>query len=102
MLSFNTLQKYYVELYKNLRKYIWDFSTVEKLVDLEIEVHRKFPDLDAIRKCLSKLEKDISEEFLEDEDLKSAYDEFADILDSEDDGMYSKINQVREVVSDEN
>lgn len=97
MLSYTEIQSAYVELYIQLRKYIWDFKTVEKIADLEVAVYRTFPDVEDLSKKLSDLNLDIRSTCAEDADLNSAVDNFFDVLDTEA-SLYAKLNQVREVI----
>lgn len=97
MLNYAELQTCYVDLYTELRKYIWDFQTVEKLANLEISVYRTFPDVEEVRKHLTSLTQDVKHVFSEDEALKNAVDKFTEVLDSVD-SIYAKLNQVTEVV----
>ena len=97
MLSYNELQSAYVDLYIQLRKYIWDFKTVEHIANLEIAVYRTFPDIADVSQRFNELNVDIRSVSFEDEDLKSAIDAFKEVLDK-DGTLYAKLNQVREVV----
>lgn len=98
MISSLRIQSAYVDLYTQVRKYIWDFSTVEKLADLEVSVYRAFPDIDEVSRCFDKLRFDLKSKEKDDEDLKKACDKFKSILDS-DTETYIKIYQVDEVIS---
>ena len=40
----NEIQNAYVDLYTQMRKYIWPFDVIDILVDLEIESFKSFPD----------------------------------------------------------
>lgn len=102
MLSYTELQSAYVDLYIQLRKYIWDFNTVEHIADLEIEVYRIFPSISDVSNAFNKLDSDIKFIASDDEDFKSKLDAFRDILNTEVDNnasdFYAKLNQVREVI----
>lgn len=101
MLSYTELQSAYVDLYIQLRKYIWDFNTVEHIADLEIEVYRIFPSISDVSNAFNKLDSDIKFIVSDDDDFKSKLDAFRDILNTEVDNasdFYAKLNQVREVI----
>lgn len=102
MLSYTELQSAYVDLYIQLRKYIWDFNTVEHIADLEIEVYRIFPSISDVSNAFNKLDSDIKFIASDDDDFKSKLDAFRDILNTEVDNnasdFYAKLNQVREVI----
>lgn len=97
MLNYVELQTCYVDLYTELRKYIWDFPTVEKLANLEISVYKTFPDIEEVRRHLVALTQDVKHVFNEDPELKLAIDKFTETIDSVD-STYAKLNQVTEVV----
>lgn len=98
MLSSRELQSAYVKLYIQLRRYIWDFSIVEKIANLEISVYRTFPDVKEVYDNLEELRSYIHEVASEDEELESALSNFSELMDSEDNSLYAKLNQVREVI----
>lgn len=92
------LQTSYITLYKQMRKYIWDFDTVEALADLEVAVFKKFPASLELHSSLSKLKACIGSLIAEDEDLRTAIKSFDELVSESDHSMYSKLIQVREVV----
>lgn len=96
MISYSDVQNAYNKLYVSLRKYIWDFSVVEALADLEIAAYKTFPDVADVRSKFYRLRGMISFLFIEDEDMKKRFDSLGDIL--EEDITFSKINQVNEVI----
>lgn len=103
MIQATLLQSYYNKLYKELRKYIWDFKTVEDLAEFEIAVYQRFPDIDNIEKTFYKLRRDVTQSdiYKDDEDLQYALDGFEKKLE-EADQLYADLNTFREVVeSDE-
>ena len=97
MINSLRIQSAYVDLYKQLRRYIWDFSTVEKLADLEVSVYKAFPSIEEVSKCFDKLRIDLKQSEKDDENLKTACDNFKSVLDS-DTETYVKIYQVDEVI----
>lgn len=99
MVPATKLQSLYNKLYIQLRKYIWDFKTVEDLADFETSVYRRFPDKEDIEKVFYRLKRDIttSDIYREDDDLKYAVEAFEDQLD-ETDQFYADLDTFREVV----
>lgn len=99
MVPATKLQSLYNKLYIQLRKYIWDFKTVEDLADFEISVYRRFPDKEDIEKVFYHLKRDIttSDIYREDDDLKYAVEAFENQLD-ETDQFYADLDTFREVV----
>lgn len=98
MLSYIELQTAYIDLYKQLRKYIWDFKTVEKLAELEVLVYQTFPDIDKVSAAFNSLKLDIRDTCMSDEELQTAETAFEDALNSAD-TLYAKLNQVNEVIT---
>lgn len=97
MQSSNDLQVKYINLYKYLREYIWDFNTAEMIADLEVSISAAFPDRDDVKKNLDNLYRRIKDFFDEDEELKKAYEELNKLVESED-KFYGKIGKVNEVI----
>lgn len=99
MISFNIIQSMYTDLYRELRKYIWDFNVIEQLADLEVACHRRLPNTDDILRCYDKLNRSVSEVAREDEDLRNALDAFYNKLTEGNGQVYAKLQQVREVIN---
>lgn len=88
MITSSDLQVKYEKLYEFLMNYLWEFTTVQALANLEIAIFKRFPDKDEIQKYLRELEADISRtynelaeadeiEFKETfEDLKQAVEDY--------------------------
>ena len=97
MISPFDIQRSYVHLYKEMRRYIWGFDVVAALVDVEVAAYQTCPDLGKLRNAYKLLSNMVREVAREDEDLQKALDEFGDII-SESDFTYAKLNQVNEVI----
>lgn len=97
MINVADLQNVYVNLYKQLRKYIWNFSVVEDIADLEISVYQACPNMTNVGMCFRQVRTDVYEVEREDEDLKKALDKFQEVLDSGTETFF-KLTNVREVV----
>lgn len=105
MITTNDLQRFYVDMYRQIREYLWPFRIVEALADLEIACYKAFPDIDEVKQCFRRLSSEIKfqADKEENEDLLKSIDKFQKFLDDEDnmDGVYSKLNSVREVKDNE-
>lgn len=97
MTSCYEIQSAYVDLYKQLRNYIWGFQVVDAIADLEIACYQSCPNLADVIRCLNKLSSEIVEVTKEDEDLKKSIDNMRKLLESTD-STYIKLNKVREVI----
>ena len=81
-----------------MRNYIWDFEVIENLANLEIDCYQALPDISKVKIDLDKLKSTIREIFNKDENLKSAFDNLFDYIDSDND-VYTKIDRVKEVIN---
>lgn len=96
MTNANELQAAYVKLYRCMREYVWSFSTVELLAELEIAIYARFPDMDLVRSKFQALHLDIREQAKLDEELSEKIDALKELIDLED-SYYAELNSVREV-----
>ena len=101
MISYADIRNAYIDLYREMRRYIWDFRIVEQLVEVEIDSFQTCVDMDKLREDLRILRQHINEVISDDEDLKDAIDAFQDIVDNETE-TFAKLYQVSEVLPNEN
>ena len=101
MVSYADIRNAYIDLYKEMRRYIWDFRIVEQLVEVEIDSFQTCVDVDKLREDLRLLRQHIQEVIADDEDLKHAIDAFQNIVDNETE-TFAKLYQVSEVLPNEN
>lgn len=80
MIQPTQIQSLYNVLYEQIAKYIWPYSTIETLANLEVAVYTSFPDLNEISKDMHSLKLDLEQAAEDDEDLKNAIDEFEDLI----------------------
>ena len=108
MISAKDLQRAYVNLYRQLRNYVWDVDTVEHLANFEIAVYSRFPDLAEIKRLFEILKKDTadvvemeqedSEVYTYEDTLEAMIKAFDDVLYGEDaNSIYSDLYQVEEI-----
>ncbi len=89
----NAYEKFYTEM----RNYLWDFSTLQLLADVEVATYQSFLDLKELKKKLDRLHPVIKEIAEDDEYLKEAYDDFYKLIeDNEESTMYFTLYQVEE------
>lgn len=90
MIAAAMIQQAYIDLYRQIRNYIWDYDTVVKLAELEVASYMAFPDIDKVRYALDqlKIELNSSDVYAEDEDLQKAVDDFSETLDGADQVFY--------------
>ena len=98
MITSSEIQYAYNKLFIQMRLYVWDFSVVEKLVDLEISIYKAIPSIIDIKKCLKALKRDIWDTVKADEtgEFKRAFTKLENLVEKEDSAYY-KIRKVQEV-----
>jgi hypothetical protein len=97
MITSNEIQLAYIDLYKCLRNYIWDFETVESIANLEVASYKRFPNISEILICLHILKNNVRFKLDEkDEELDTAFDSFEQLLDSTDE-VYASLKSFHEV-----
>lgn len=99
MLTSPNLQQAYIDMYKALREYIWEFRTVETLANLEIETFVAFPNLLKVKQLYSELKLLTNEVAAEDEELEKSMKKFGDLLENVN-SLYLKPYVVNEVIQD--
>ncbi len=95
------IQNEYVDLYTLFRNYIWDYSTVCKLADLEVRCYETCPDIPKIQESLWKLKSDIINTLHDDEEMLAVFDEFEDLLESSNNEYYVDLPSVQEVIQED-
>lgn len=99
MITATNLQSAYNALYKEVRRYIWDFETVSALADLEVETYQVFPDMEQLSKKLATFKRyvDATDVLRDDEDVKKAFDEFEELINDEGIELYANLKTFQEV-----
>lgn len=97
MISSKLIQNAYIELYRSLRNYLWDFGAVEDIVELEVSCYKSFPDLGDVKRSLSAVRYNAMNVIPDDDELKKAFDDFESLLE-EGEETYVKLSEVKEVV----
>lgn len=93
------LQNAYINLYKELRRYVWVYPAVKALVDLEVSIFSRFPDISTIKHNLNTMYDFAKNIGKDDEDLMDAfYDVFTLLEDTNNDDVYADIFKVEEVL----
>lgn len=97
MVEINELRAQYVNLYRCMLNYSWDFYTINLLADLEVELYTSFPDISKLNHILSMLRMGISKAYISDKDLQRSFDKIQDTLNSADE-VFVKLDKVQEVM----
>lgn len=98
MVNSSDIQLAYIDLYKNIRKYIWDLDSVELIAKIEDEANKSFPDVRNLNHLLDQL-KQISKENKIDKELLNSIDDFKHIIsDVTSDDIYTSIISFKEVI----
>ncbi len=98
MISSVKIQNNYNRLYAQFRKYIWDYDTIDKLAELEVECYKAIPDTDLVFSIAEKLQREIRDVLEEDEDFEKSFDRFMNYIENADDrNPYLKLYEVKEI-----
>lgn len=84
MISNVDIKRMYVNLYKCLRNYFWDYGFVRVLVDLEDACLRRFPNMKDVRRLSLQLYNMCSDTRKQDEELQSSFDKFRKTVENND------------------
>lgn len=108
MITATELQQSYINLYKQLRDYLWPFNIIELIAELEVECYSSFPQVNKLRNIFNRLKREIFSEYISDDAeydmLKTAFTKFDSTLSEAKDfqDIYTKLPSVREVTPLEN
>ena len=94
MISDVEIQNAYIDLYEVVRNYIWEYSAVIVLAELEIECFKRFFDVQKIRNLLNSFTSYCRHIIIDDEELQIALNSFYNILDNSN-ITYCKLYAIR-------
>lgn len=79
------MQRAYRKFYDEMRNYLWDMETLEKLADLEVVVFDRFIDKEQLEKSIKDIEFAIRSQMNEEdsEDLKNAFEKMKETSEIE-------------------
>lgn len=83
-MSSKDIKRKYINLYSNLRNYLWDYEAVSTIVDLEESCLKAFPDMKSVRRSSQKLYGLAKDAMRDDEDFKRSFDEFRSCVEGND------------------
>ena len=102
MINSYELQTAYVNLYRCLRDYIWDYDVVVEWAEVETKIFSAFPDISNLQNIVKKFYRSISESLqrtnIKDAKIENAFQKIFKLLSDSDD-IYLKITLPREVLS---
>ena len=96
MISGNDLQRAYIDLYKEMRRYLWSYEAMRTLAMLEVSIYDRFPDIQHVRSYTIILRSIASNITEDDPDVMSKFDNLFKVIDDSE-NMYSLLPQVQEV-----
>ena len=100
MVSAKEIQNCYVNMYKQVRNYVWDFDTVELLANLEAEIYSTFPNIDKLKSYFIRFKQCVKDASKDDEELEQSIEHLEDSIDQAS-SIYCKLERVQEVVPNE-
>lgn len=96
MICHNDIERGYIDLYTQLRNYIWSYDFVECLACLEDEVFNRFPDMKSMRSIFNKLYNLCYNTRKDNPDLEDNLLKFKNLIESDDcDYSYLVINMAQ-------
>lgn len=104
VITSSDIQVKYEQLYEFLMEYLWEFTTVQALADLEIAIFKRFPDKDEMIRCLRKLKSEISYTYNEMaaddlEDFKEAFEDLEETIEDYEESS-CELYSVEELIDD--
>lgn len=86
----------YEKFYSAMRHYLWPYSTIEELAEVEVDIYTAFIDTVKLRADLSKLYSSIRDVCKDDDRLKDTYKSLSELLDTRDPSPYVRLLRVQE------
>ena len=86
----------YEKLYNEIRKYLWPFSVLQELSDVEVDIYSAFIDVKKLRLDFDKLRASMKDVLKDDEQLSKYVNKIINMLDDEDVGSYLRLPRVNE------
>lgn len=103
MISSQDFRNSYEDFYRDLREYLWPYSVLEELAEVEVDIFTSFIDFEKLQKDFKKLSQSIKEALAEDELLSKSYANLSKLIENEyePNDQYLIIQRVEEVNPDE-
>ena len=104
VITSSDIQAKYEQLYEFLMDFLWEFTVVQAIANLEIAIFKRFPDKDEMLDCLRELKRSISytyNELAEDDatEFKDTVEKLEDAIENfEDPGC--ELYCVEELIDD--
>lgn len=104
VITSSDIQVKYEKLYSFMMDFLWEFTTVQALANLEIAIFKRFPDKDEMQKCLRDLNAKVFYTYNEldqddESEFKDAYEDLEEAIENfEDPGC--ELYSVEEVIDD--
>lgn len=104
VITSSDIQVKYEQLYEFLMDFLWEFTTVQALANLEIAIFKRFPDKDEMLRCLANLKRSIiytANELAEDDEIefKEAIEDLEDAINNYKDAG-CELYSVEELIDD--
>ncbi len=104
VITSSDIQVRYEQLYRFLMDFLWEFSVVQQIANLEIAIFKRFPDKDEMLKCLRELRTAISYTYNEldqadEPEFKETFDKLETAINDYEDTGY-ELYSVEELIDD--
>ena len=105
VISSQDFRNAYEKFYQSIRRYLWPYQTLQVLADVECNIYSSFIDFDALKNALYKLFPLIKDEFADNEQFESRFNDILNLIDEATNPEYSvylRLDRVKETDPDLN
>jgi len=87
----------YEKFYNSMRRYLWPFSVLQELAEVETNIYSAFIDISKLKVDFSKLYSSIKDALKEDAELKKYANKLDNLVNNQDTATYFRLLRVNEV-----
>ena len=87
----------YEKFYNSMRRYLWPFSVLRELAEVETNIYSAFIDMPKLKVDFDKLYSSMKDTLKEDAELRKYVSKLSSLLDNQDATNYFKLFRVNEV-----
>ena len=95
--SSQTFRNVYQHFYDEFRRYLWSYSVLVNLANVEVDIYTDFMDLTKLKSDFMRLNGPTLEVRYNDEAFKEAYEELESLINDTESNSFMLINRVQEV-----
>lgn len=96
IVSSQDFRNVYEKLYNEIRKYLWPFSVLQELSDVEVDIYSAFVNMEKLKVDFDKLRTSMKDVLKDDTELSKYVNKMLDLISDEDAGSYLRLPRVNE------